>query len=169
MPSRQIGAVAFIIAIVGFPLTLPAHPATRNEAASAAVTATLQRSASAFARGDLAAASSVWSNDEMLTVFEGGHVNRGWRDYRDNHLGPEMKELRRVSYVLREIQPHLAGNTAWATFRYAISGEDLMGKAFSGDGIGTAVLERRASGWRIVHWHTTGTPKAKPSPEPDSR
>jgi len=131
------------------------------------VTKTLEQSADAFARGDLDAASKVWSHSESLTVYEGGHVNDGWTDYRDNHLGPEMKELRRVSYTLSRIAPHVVGDTAWATFRYAISGEDLSGKTFSGTGIGTAVLERQGGAWRIVHWHTTSTPKPKVPASPN--
>lgn len=28
-----------------------------------------------------------------VTIFEGGGVNRGWADYRDHHLGPELAEF----------------------------------------------------------------------------
>ena len=31
-----------------------------------------------------------------VTIFEGGGVNRGWADYRDHHLGPEMAEFQKV-------------------------------------------------------------------------
>ena len=30
----------------------------------------------------------VVTNDDY-SVFEGGHINWGWTDYRDHHLGPE--------------------------------------------------------------------------------
>jgi ketosteroid isomerase-like protein len=145
----------------------PARPAT--ETAALAVTAALNESAAAFEHGDLARASKVWSHSEALTVFEGGHVNNGWADYRDNHLGPEMKELRAVRYRLSNITPHVVNDTAWATFRYAISGSELRGRTFAGTGIGTAVLERQGGAWRIVHWHSTSTPKAKvASPAPQA-
>jgi ketosteroid isomerase-like protein len=78
-----------------------------------------------------------------------------------------MKELRVVRYRLLEIVPHVAGNTAWATFRYTISGSEIGGRTFSGSGIGTAVLQRELNSWRIVHWHSTSTPKPKaPAPAP---
>ncbi|GAC1579180.1 MAG: hypothetical protein NVS3B7_13060 [Candidatus Elarobacter sp.] len=147
-----------------------AHPAaTTTSATAAAVVKALDESAAAFEHGDLGAASRVWSHSEGLTVFEGGHVNNGWTDYRDNHLGPEMKELREVRYRLSEVVPHLAGHTAWATFRYSISGSERTGRTFSGTGIGTAVLERQDGTWRIVHWHSTSTPKPpleSPAPRP---
>src|SRR5438132_12354358 len=53
----------------------------------------LLQSASSFEKNDIAATTKVWANDESLTVFESGHANYGWADYRDNHLGPEMKEM----------------------------------------------------------------------------
>ncbi len=135
--------------------------------ADIAIAQTLAASASAFEHGDLLAASKVWSHSERLTVFEGGHVNRGWTDYRDNHLGPEMKELRDVRYRLSDIVPHVVGTTAWATFAYSISGSEINGRTFAGTGIGTAILERESGAWRIVHWHSTGTPKPRvPSPSP---
>jgi len=141
-----------------------AQPAavTRGNAA-ADVIRTLERSAQAFEHGDLQAAAQVWSNTASLTVFEGGHINRGWVDYRDNHLGPEMKELHDVRYRLGDVVPHLAGDTAWATFSYTISGSEAGGRTFSGTGIGTAVLERQNGSWRIVHWHATPRPRS-PAP-----
>jgi ketosteroid isomerase-like protein len=132
-----------------------------------AVAQTLTASAAAFEHRDLDAASRVWSHSERLTVFEGGHVNHGWADYRDNHLGPEMKELREVRYRLSNIVPHVVSTTAWATFAYSISGSETNGRTFAGTGIGTAVLERENGVWRIVHWHSTSTPKPRPpSPTP---
>lgn len=149
---------AFVM-LVGYPVTAIAAGA---DPATSEVVKVLNDSAAAFERGDLAAASKTWSNSERLTVFEGGHVNNGWTDYRDNHLGPEMKELRRVRYRLSNVVAHVVGHTAWATFRYSISGRERTGRAFAGTGIGTAILERGRSGWRIVHWHSTSTPKRTP-------
>src|SRR6266567_5221310 len=60
----------------------------------AAVREALLKSASSFEKNDLAAATQVWVNDESLTVFESGHANYGWADYRDHHLGPEMRDMK---------------------------------------------------------------------------
>jgi ketosteroid isomerase-like protein len=157
---------ALTIFLFGFVLagTVAASPA---HDAGTAVVKTLNDSAAAFERGDLPAASKVWSHSGQLTVFEGGHVNHGWADYRDNHLAPEMKELRGVRYRLSEVVPHVVGSTAWATFAYSIRGADAGGRTFAGTGIGTAILERERGAWRILHWHTTSTPKPRlPSPGP---
>ena len=122
----------------------------------------LEQYAAAVERGDMAAITKLWANDESVTVFEGGHANYGWADYRDNHLGPELKEMKNVKYTLSDVRAKVASTTAWATFRYALSA-DAGGRRVEGVGLGTAVLERRGQDWRIVHWHSSAArrPPAK--------
>ena len=134
----------------------------------AAVREVLAKSASSFAKNDMAAASQVWANDESLIVFESGHANYGWADYRDNHLGPEMKEMQSTNYTFGDVKVHLAGNTAWATMKYSIAADVAeAGKTrhVEGAGLATAVLEKREGQWRIVHWHSSA-PRRAPSPTP---
>ena len=134
----------------------------------AAVRNSLLKSASSFEKNDVAEATQVWVNDDSLTVFESGHANYGWADYRDNHLGPEMREMKNTKYGLSDIKIHLAGKTAWATFKYTISadvGEAGKTRHFDGGGLGTAVLEQRDGQWRIVHWHSSA-PRRAPAPPP---
>ncbi len=159
--TRLLPGLLFAAIVLGAAATGPRSAAARGADSAAAVVKVLNESAAAFEHGDLGAASRTWSHSKALTVFEGGHVNRGWADYRDNHLAPEMKELRDVRYRLSDVVPHVVGDTAWATFRYAISGSEIGGRTFSGTGIGTAVLQREQGSWRIVHWHSTSTPKPK--------
>jgi ketosteroid isomerase-like protein len=126
----------------------------------------LAKSTLSFERNDRRMAAEVWANDESLTVFEQGHANYGWADYRDNHLFPEMGEMKNVKYSLSDIKVHLAGQTAWATFKYAISGdvtEDGRTRRAEGGGLGTAVLEERQGRWQIVHWHSSA-PRRAPAP-----
>lgn len=124
----------------------------------------LTQSATAFERGDMAAMERLWANDESVTVFESGHANYGWTDYRDRHLGPEMKEMKNTKYTLSDIRVKVSGNTAWATFKYAIAA-DLGTRHVDSAGLGTAVLEKRGNDWRIVHWHSSA-PRRAPAPSP---
>jgi len=144
-----------VISLVSVALSFPllAHEPEKHEPAYA-VTLVLQRSAEAFERGDLRALDSMWANDEATTVFESGHANYGWTDYREHHLKPEIDEMKNVKYGLSEIKPHIAGDTAWATFKYTIEADLKSGHVKSG-GLGTAVLEKRGSDWKIVHWHSS--------------
>ena len=63
--------------------------ANSQTADEAAVRETLLMSASSFAKNNIAGATKAWANDESLTIFENGHANYGWVDYRDNHLIPK--------------------------------------------------------------------------------
>ena len=135
----------------------------------AAVRDVLLKSASSFEKNDLVTATQVWANDESLTVFESGHANYGWADYRDHHLVPEMGEMKNTKYAFSDIKIHLAGKTAWATFKYTIAA-DVMdnGKPrhVEGGGLGTAILEKRDGQWRIVHWHSSAPRRAPANPTP---
>ena len=124
----------------------------------------LTKNAAGFERGDLAALDKLWANDETVTVFESGHANYGWADYRDNHLAPEVKEMKNVKYALSDIRAKVSGATAWATFKYTL-GADAGSRRVDIAGLGTAVLERRGQEWRIVHWHTSA-PRRAPAPQP---
>ena len=132
----------------------------------AAVRETLMKSARSFEQNDIAMASQVWANDESLTVFESGHANYGWPDYRDHHLVPEMGEMKNTNYAFSDIKIHLAGKAAWATFKYTIAADVVdNGKMHhvDGAGLGTAILEKREGQWRIVHWHSSA-PRRAPVP-----
>ena len=125
----------------------------------AAVREALLQNAAGFERNDLAMVSRVWANDESVTVFESGHANYGWADYRDHHLAPEMAELKNTKYGLSDIKIRVSGSTAWATFKYTISA-DTKEKHVEGGGLGTAILEERSGRWLIVHWHSSAPRRA---------
>ena len=143
-----------------------AYRAYAHAGDEAAVRDALMKSALSFEKNDLPMASQVWANDESLTVFEQGHANYGWADYRDHHLVPEMGEMKNTRYAFSDIKIHLANKTAWATFKYTISADVTdTGKIrhVDGSGLGTAVLEERNGRWQIVHWHSSA-PRRAPAP-----
>jgi hypothetical protein len=137
---RKIGfsAIAILLAV-----TLFGHEPEKQEPAYA-VSVVLQRNAQAFERGDMGALDSIWAADDSVTLFESGHANYGWSDYRENHLKPEIAEMKNVKYRLSDIKPRVEGNTAWATFKYTIEA-DVHCKHVASGGLGTAVLEKRGS------------------------
>lgn len=127
------------------------------------VAAAIEALFAAAERGDLAALDSLYAGND-LTVIESTGINRGWTDYRDHHLAPEMKEMRGFRYRPFEIEPHVAGNTAWAIFRYNLKAE-TGGRALDLVGRGTAILEKRRGRWVVRHTHTASRPR-RPSDPP---
>src|SRR2546427_8550140 len=117
--------------------------ATARADDEAAVRDALMKNALSFEKNDMAMASQVWANDESLMVFENGRANIGWADFRDHHLGPEMSGMKNTKYSFADMKIHLAGKTAWATFKYSISADVVdngQTRHVDRGGLGTAVL-----------------------------
>ncbi len=162
--KNQVIAIIAVVAFTSFVIGLSASAQSGDEKA---VRDVLIQSTAGFEKGDMAALEKLWANDESVTVFESGHANYGWADYRDHHLGPEMKEMKNTKYTLSDIKVKISGNTAWVTFKYAISA-DVGTRHVDGAGLGTAVLEKRGNDWRIVHWHSSA-PRRAPAPAPSPK
>jgi ketosteroid isomerase-like protein len=159
-------AVAFLTLVAAGLLAHEPTPAATN--GNSAVRDVLLNNAKGFEAGDLKLVDGLWSHDADVTVFEGGHANYGWADYRHNHLKPELQEMKNVKYQLSDITTRVDRKIAWATFKYTISA-NVGERRVEGAGLGTAVLENREGGWKIVHWHTSAprrTPGAPPQTTP---
>lgn len=136
------------------------HPAAGGD--SAGVARAITALFAAAERNDMAALDSIYAG-ESLTIIEGSGINRGWKDYRDHHLAPEMKEMTGFQYRPFEIEAHAEGNVAWAIFRYMLkakAGEqnlDLVGR-------GTAILERRGNRWVVRHTQTSSRARRPTDP-----
>lgn len=126
------------------------------------VAAAVRAMFAAAERRDLAALDTLYAGDS-LTVVEGAGINRGWADYRDQHLGPELKEMTDFRYRPFEIEARTAGNLGWATFRYALTAK--MGeRVIDAVGRGTAIAERRGGRWVIRHTQTSSRPRRPADP-----
>lgn len=143
------------------------HQAHHADAATAA-RQTLEALFAAAERKDLVALDSLYAGDSLL-VMEGSGINRGWADYRDHHLGPELAEFRDFKYRPFDIEMRVSGDLAWATFRYALSASTAE-RAIDAVGRGTAILERRGNRWVVRLTHTASRARrASDPPMPDPR
>ncbi len=164
MSIRALFRTLVAIAIAAAPEVLhaqqplaPALPARGDRARSqneARVAATLRALFDAAERVDLTALDTLYAGDS-LTIIEGAGINRTWTDYRDHHLVPEMKEFKNLRYRPTAIEPHVAGDVAWAIFRYTLTA-DVNGRPVDVVGRGTAILVRRGVRWVVRHTHTSG-------------
>ncbi len=122
------------------------------EADSTRVRKVVEDIADAFRSGDIVALDTVFH--DSVTVYEGGRVDRGWMQYRNEHLAPEINALSDRSLSFEDIRVRLAGSTAWVTCRYSISGS-LDGEPVEASGVSTMIFQKLAGRWRLVHWHTS--------------
>lgn len=156
--AAAVVALTLVTAGISF-----AHGPAKSGDAITDVRNVLMANARGFETGDFHALDSIWAHDADVTVFESGHANYGWEDYRDHHLKPEVEEMKNVVYRLTGIKPKVSGNTAWATFKYTLAA-DLKDRHIDAGGLGTAVLEKRGKEWKIVHWHTSSPRKPAAAP-----
>lgn len=93
--------------------------------------------------------------DQDLLVIEGVHVNRGWNDFRDNHIGPEMKEWKSFEVIsTKPLKTDISNN-------YGVVSEESLYSIQSDKGttelkaLETFVLKKETD-WKISTIHFSG-------------
>lgn len=145
---KRASLTAWLLAVSSAVTAAPA-----GAAGEPAVLAAVAAYRSAIAEGNLEKLGAVVEPE--LTVMEGTHLNRGWADYRDNHIGPEMKEWK--SFRVADptvVDVSVAGDWAYAVSRatYTIA---LPAKSVVLESAETYVLRRRGGSWRVRHVHSS--------------
>ena len=112
----------------------------------------------AFNARDLQKLALLYHAD--VTIFEGAGINRGWIDYRDNHLGPELKAFQDLQWAHSNIVVHMLGDAAaYVTADYAIKYK-TGDRAVDSGGIATHVLVKEQGAWKIRHSQTAARRRA---------
>ena len=129
-----------------------------GQSANADVAAFFKAYDAAFNAKDLEKLAAMYHPE--VTIFEGAGINRGWVDYRDNHLGPELKSFQNLQWAHSNLVVHPLGeNAAYVTADYTIkyqAGE----RAVDSSGIATHVLVKEQGAWKIRHSHTAARRRA---------
>lgn len=150
-----------LAALLVFVLPWSSAAQSGNEAVS--IEAWLKTYDAAFVARDLDKLAAFYHPD--VTIYEGAGINNGWADYRDRHLGPELKAFSNLQFAHTDhkITVLPGGQAAYATSRYTIKAK--MGERdLDNEGLETLVLVRMSDGsWKIRHSHTSGRPR-RPTP-----
>ena len=144
-----------LLAIAAVPIPAAAQSSTPETG----LVAWLQSYDRAFVSKDLDRLSTFYHPD--VTIFEGGGVNNGWVDYRDHHIGPEMRGFENLQFEHRNIVVHVldGGAFAYVTSEYALQAR-VAGKDVDTGGLETLVLVRVGGAWKIRHSHTSARRRA---------
>ncbi len=116
------------------------------------VTAVLEGVFEATRAGDFETLDRLYAGDD-LTIVEGAGLDRGWANYRDHHLAPELAEFDAFEYTPHNIEVEVSGDMAWALFEYDLKiqmGERTVDRV----GRGTAVFRRDGDRWVVRHMQT---------------
>lgn len=148
-------------------LTLtPTQPAAASAPAdAAAIEAWLKGYDAAFMSRDLDKLAVFYHPD--VTIYEGGGINNGWADYRDRHLGPELKAFENLQFGHTDTKVTVlpGGQSAYATSRYTIKAK-MGDRMIDSEGLETLLLIKASDGaWKIRHSHTSSRPARRPAAE----
>lgn len=139
--------------------SVAAQQPERASGDAAAIETWLKGYDAAFNAKDLGALARFYHPD--VTVYEGGGINTGWADYRDRHLGPELKQFENLRFAHADVKVTLLadGAAAYATATYSLKAQ--MGeRAIDSGGLATYVLIKDGTGaWQIRHSHTSSRPR----------
>ena len=144
-----------LLAVATLLLVLPGAAAAQGNAGdAAAIEVWLKSYDAAFLTKDVAKLAPFYHAD--VTIYEGTGINHGWADYRDRHLGPELKAFENLEFGHTETKVTLmpSGESAYATSRYTIKAK--MGeRMLDSEGLETLMLVKTPEGWKIRHAHTS--------------
>jgi len=144
-------------------IALPSFAAAQTGSGdSAAVEAWLKGYDAAFMAKDLDRLATFYHPD--VTIYEGAGINNGWADYRDRHLGPELKSFVNLQFGHTETKVTImpGGQSAYATSRYTIKAK-MGDRDLDSEGLETLVLVKMSDGaWKIRHAHTSGRARRPP-------
>lgn len=134
--------------------------ATGSDAAS--VEAWLKGYDAAFLSRDLNKIAAFYHPD--VTIYEGAGINNGWADYRDRHLGPELKAFENLEFAHTGTKVTVlpGGESAYAISRYTIKAK-MGDRLLDNEGLETLLLIKTPEGWKIRHSHTSGRAR-RPAP-----
>lgn len=145
--KRHTAIVAALL--VASVLTTGAHQATPSDD----IVAFFAKYDEAFTAKDLDRLATMYHPD--VTVYEGGGINPGWVDYRDRHLGPELKSFMNLKFSHGNVKVNMLGpDAAYVTADYVLSRTVNEKEAKSG-GLATYVVIRQNGRWVIRHSHTS--------------
>ncbi|MEO7134629.1 MAG: DUF1775 domain-containing protein [Vicinamibacterales bacterium] len=115
----------------------------------------------AFNAKDLDKLATFYHPD--VTIYEGGGINNGWIDYRDHHLGPELKSFENLEFGHSNTKVTVlpGGQSAYATSEYAIKAK-MGDRQLDSGGLETLVLVKDGNVWKIRHSHTSSRPVRRP-------
>lgn len=134
--------VSVLLSLVVLSTTLLAADPAETE-----VKNVVQRFHEALDRHDAAAIGGLVSPD--VVVFENGHRNDGWADFRDNHLIPEFKDPASPS-KWEFVKVVTSAEMAWGYTKQTIDVTAKDGKHVGYLVWSAYVLQKAGSTWKVV-------------------
>lgn len=99
---------------------------------------------------------------QEATVFEQGKVEGTYKEYIDNHLGPELDHFKSFKFSDYKISIAINLPYAYATENYlytiVLKADEVKGekeRTINSKGVATSILQKIKGNWKIIHTHTS--------------
>jgi uncharacterized protein (TIGR02246 family) len=138
----------------GRPATAPL-PRSDGAALNQQITAQLARAAADWNRGDVEGFLSDYAPESTTTFVDGRRARHGFDFIRQRYAPLFAPDARRDTLQFEEVEARrLSPTLALVTARFIL----VRGGAPTASGPFTLVMERRSTGWKILHDHTSSDP-----------
>ena len=124
-----------------------------------AVAAVLEEQRQAWNRGDLDGYMRGYARSPELVFTSGGKIRQGWEPTRaayEKRYGGDPRGMGQLQFEVLGVQS-VGEDGAVMLGRWRLTGTPQ-----SGSGVFSAIFQRRAEGWRIIHDHTSSDPAQAP-------
>lgn len=157
--GRSLVVLAVVLALAV--LRTPTLASAQTLPPAESIRAWLDGYVAAFNAKDLDLLGTFYDAD--VTIFEGGGIDRGWPAYRDQHLGPELREFDDLQFSHSNLAVRmLTDRTAYVTTEYSLRAR-VRGRPIDSGGLETLIVVQVDDGtWRIRHAHTSS--RRRPGP-----
>jgi ketosteroid isomerase-like protein len=139
---RTNNALILVLALLTAGVTGIAQSGRDSEAEARSI---ISRFEAALQRHDLQGIEALVSPD--IVVFENGHRNDGWEDFRDHHLLPEFKRSS-TPYETEIVRVEATPNLAWGYSR--MNRAHIPKKDDTPDVWAIYVLRKAETGWKLT-------------------
>ena len=140
------------LAVVVATVSACAHARTFSPRDRVAVQSVLDAQVAAWNRGDLAGYMDGYLHSPTLVFTSGSKIRRGWDEtfakYRDRY-GADPSTMGHLGFEIIDVQS-LGADGAIVLGRWTLTETPV-----AGSGVFSVALERTASGWKVVHDHTS--------------
>lgn len=157
----RVGLSALVALTACIAVAACADPPPRRFTASddAAVRAVLTAQQTAWNRGDLVGYMDGYARTPELVFTSGSQIRRGWDETHAKYqarYGTDPSTMGQLAFEILGVQ------TLGADGAVVLGRWHLRGTPAAGGGVFSVALARTASGWKIVHDHTSSDPPPAP-------
>ena len=153
---RLVRTCMLLIFLVACGASTPAPKRSFSPSDRDAVKAVLDAQVTAWNAGDLVGYMAGYARTEWLVFTSGAKIRRGWQETYDTYkkkYGQDPAAMGKLVFEILSIDPVGADGAV------VLGNWTLTNSPSDGSGVFSVVLERRADGWKVIHDHTSATPK----------